>query len=68
MPKRNERVYFLGLVFSVFAAVGWSQATPGSQELASNGIPRDRMQQYADLAVQWQQRVSADRHHESSRQ
>ena len=54
MPKRNERVYFLGLVFSVFAAVGWSQAAPGRQELASDGIPRDRMQQYADLAVQWQ--------------
>ena len=54
MPKGNERVCFLGLLFLVVTALGWSQAAPASPGLASDRISPDRLQQYADLAVQWQ--------------
>jgi acetylornithine deacetylase/succinyl-diaminopimelate desuccinylase-like protein len=54
MPKRNGRVCFLGFVFMVMTAVGWSEATAAKRGLASDNIPADRLKDYADLAVQWQ--------------
>jgi len=54
MPKRNGRVCFLGFVFTVVTALGWSQTAAARPGLTSDGIPLDRLKQYADLAVQWQ--------------
>src|SRR5580700_7518933 len=54
MSKRNGIVCFLGFVFSVVTALGWSQTAPAGQPFASDSIPLDRLKQYADLAVEWQ--------------
>jgi acetylornithine deacetylase/succinyl-diaminopimelate desuccinylase-like protein len=54
MPKRNGRVCFLGFVFTVVTALGWSQTAAVRHALASASISLDRLKQYADLAVQWQ--------------
>ncbi|HXM21011.1 MAG TPA: M20/M25/M40 family metallo-hydrolase [Terriglobales bacterium] len=54
MPKRNGRVCFLGFVFAVVTALGWSQTAAARHTLTSDSIPADRLKQYADLAVQWQ--------------
>jgi acetylornithine deacetylase/succinyl-diaminopimelate desuccinylase-like protein len=54
MPKRNGRVCLLGFVFTVVTALGWSQTAAARLGLTSDGIPLDRLKQYADLAVQWQ--------------
>src|SRR5579863_9298267 len=54
MPKRNGRVCFLGFVFLVVSATGWSATAPAGHGLASDSIPSDRLKEYADLAVQWQ--------------
>src|SRR5580692_11862097 len=54
MSKRNGTACFLGFVFAVVTALGWSQTAPAGQLFASDSIPPDRLKQYADLAVQWQ--------------
>jgi acetylornithine deacetylase/succinyl-diaminopimelate desuccinylase-like protein len=54
MPKRNGTVCFLGFVFAVVTALGWSQTAPAGHTFASDSIPPDRLKQYADLAVEWQ--------------
>jgi acetylornithine deacetylase/succinyl-diaminopimelate desuccinylase-like protein len=54
MPKRNGKACFLGFVFAVVTALGWSQTAAEKHELASDGIAPERLKQYADLAVQWQ--------------
>jgi acetylornithine deacetylase/succinyl-diaminopimelate desuccinylase-like protein len=54
MPKRNSRICFLGFVLVVVTALGWSQTDFAKPPLASDGIPKDRLKQYAELAVQWQ--------------
>src|SRR5690242_6417299 len=45
----------LAITFILLAATCWSQAEPPKPALASDAVPADRMQQYADLAVQWEQ-------------
>jgi acetylornithine deacetylase/succinyl-diaminopimelate desuccinylase-like protein len=54
MPTNRGRVCFLGFVFLAVTAIGWSRTAATGPTLASNGIPPDRIKQYADLAVQWQ--------------
>jgi acetylornithine deacetylase/succinyl-diaminopimelate desuccinylase-like protein len=54
MSKRNGGVCFLGLLLTVVTALGWSQTGAAKPALASDSIPKDRLQQYAELAVQWQ--------------
>src|SRR5271167_1874264 len=54
MSKRTGRVCFLGIVFTVFTTLGWSQTGAAKPGLASDRIPKDRLKQYADLAVEWQ--------------
>jgi acetylornithine deacetylase/succinyl-diaminopimelate desuccinylase-like protein len=54
MPKRNERVCFLGFVLLVVTVLGGSQATATRHGLASDSIPPERLREYADLAVEWQ--------------
>jgi len=54
MPNRNGRACFLGFVFMVVAAVGWSETAAAKHGFGSDSIPRDRLKAYADLAVQWQ--------------
>src|SRR5271157_2731230 len=55
MPKKNGRICFLGFVLTVLTTLGWSQnGAPTEPNLASDGIPEDRLKQYAELAVQWQ--------------
>ena len=54
MPKRNSRICFLGFVLAVVTALGWSQTDVAKPALASDSIPKDRLKQYAELAVQWQ--------------
>ena len=54
MPKRNGRVCFLGFVFMLVAALGWPETASARHGLASDNIPSDRLNEYADLAVQWQ--------------
>jgi acetylornithine deacetylase/succinyl-diaminopimelate desuccinylase-like protein len=54
MSKRNGRACFLGFVFTVVATLGWTQAGAAKPGLASDRIPKDRLKQYADLAVEWQ--------------
>jgi acetylornithine deacetylase/succinyl-diaminopimelate desuccinylase-like protein len=54
MSKRNGRVCLLRLTLVVIA-LGWAQAAGARPGLASDSIPPDRLKQYADLAVQWQQ-------------
>ena len=53
MPTNRGRVCFL-VVFLAVTAIGWSRTAATGPTLASNGIPPDRIKQYADLAVQWQ--------------
>jgi len=55
MPKCHGTACFLGFVLAVVAALGWSQTAPAGHTFASDGIPPDRLKQYADLAVEWQQ-------------
>jgi acetylornithine deacetylase/succinyl-diaminopimelate desuccinylase-like protein len=54
MPKRNASIGFLGFVFTVLTTLGWCQTGAAKPTLASDNIPQDRLQQYAELAVQWQ--------------
>jgi acetylornithine deacetylase/succinyl-diaminopimelate desuccinylase-like protein len=54
MSIRNRSVGLLGLVFTAVTALGWSQTGAVRPALPSDGISPDRLQQYADLAVQWQ--------------
>jgi acetylornithine deacetylase/succinyl-diaminopimelate desuccinylase-like protein len=55
MPKAKARVYLLGIVFSILmlTPLVWSQ-TAAIDTLASDRILPDRLQHYAELAVQWQ--------------
>ncbi|MBZ5721437.1 MAG: M20/M25/M40 family metallo-hydrolase [Acidobacteriia bacterium] len=48
-------VGWLITVSVVLVAVGWSQAVPQKPAMASARIPVERLQQYSDLAVQWDQ-------------
>jgi acetylornithine deacetylase/succinyl-diaminopimelate desuccinylase-like protein len=54
MPKRNGKACFLGFVFAIVTALGWSQTAAERHGLASDNIAPERLKQYADLAVQWQ--------------
>jgi acetylornithine deacetylase/succinyl-diaminopimelate desuccinylase-like protein len=54
MPKRNGKACFLGFVFAIVTALGWSQTAAERHGLASDNIAAERLKQYADLAVQWQ--------------
>jgi len=54
MSKSNGIVCFLGFVFAVVTAPGWSQTAPAGQVFASDSISPDHLKQYADLAVEWQ--------------
>jgi acetylornithine deacetylase/succinyl-diaminopimelate desuccinylase-like protein len=54
MPKGNGRICFLGFVLTVVTALGWCQTGAAKPALASDSIPKDRLRQYAELAVQWQ--------------
>jgi hypothetical protein len=51
MPKRSGRGCFLGFVFAMVAALGWSQITAGRHGLASDNIAPDRVKQYADVVM-----------------
>jgi acetylornithine deacetylase/succinyl-diaminopimelate desuccinylase-like protein len=51
----RKSVCRLVAILMTLAAVSWSQAAPPKPALASDAIPAVRMQQYADLAVQWEQ-------------
>jgi acetylornithine deacetylase/succinyl-diaminopimelate desuccinylase-like protein len=55
MSKRGLSGCLLGLVFGVSTLLSWSQTAVTTHTLTAGGIPRDRLEQYADLAVQWQQ-------------
>jgi acetylornithine deacetylase/succinyl-diaminopimelate desuccinylase-like protein len=54
MSKKDQGLCLLGFVLAVYAVLGWSQTAPTRHSLASDSISPDRLQQYADLAVQWQ--------------
>jgi acetylornithine deacetylase/succinyl-diaminopimelate desuccinylase-like protein len=54
MSKRVICSRLLGFVLAVSALPGWSKAAATQHALATDSIPPNRMQQYADLAVQWQ--------------
>jgi acetylornithine deacetylase/succinyl-diaminopimelate desuccinylase-like protein len=54
MSKRTSRACFLGFVFTAVTTLGWSQTGEANPGLASDRIPKDRLKQYADLAVEWQ--------------
>jgi acetylornithine deacetylase/succinyl-diaminopimelate desuccinylase-like protein len=54
MSKKSGSVCLLGFVFTVVTALGWAQTTAARHPLTSDGIPPDRVRQYADLAVRWQ--------------
>jgi acetylornithine deacetylase/succinyl-diaminopimelate desuccinylase-like protein len=54
MSKRIREICFLGFILTLVTALAWSQTGPAKPSLASNDIPKDRMQEYAELAVQWQ--------------
>jgi acetylornithine deacetylase/succinyl-diaminopimelate desuccinylase-like protein len=56
MPKRNGKACFLGFVFAIVTALGWSQTAAERHGLASDNIAAERLKQYADLAVQWQRK------------
>jgi acetylornithine deacetylase/succinyl-diaminopimelate desuccinylase-like protein len=43
------------MVFVLVTALGWAQLPPITPKLSSNRIPPQRLEQYADLAVEWQQ-------------
>ena len=55
MATKKVMVCALGMAFTLVTAVGWAQAAPAKARLASEVISPDRMEQYADLAVTWQQ-------------
>ena len=54
MSKRNVGACLLAFVSAVSTLLGWSQTPATRHTLASDRISADRLQQYADLAVQWQ--------------
>ncbi len=54
MSKRDAGLCFLGLVLALSPRFGWAQTGAQGPALASGHIPSDRLQQYADLAVEWQ--------------
>ena len=51
----SKRDICLGFVLAGSALLGWPQTAATRPTLTSDRIPPDRMQHYADLAVQWQQ-------------
>jgi len=54
MSKRNARIGFLGSVLTVITALSWCQTGIAKPTFASESIPKDRLREYAELAVQWQ--------------
>jgi len=54
MLRRIGRVCFFGFVFAMVARLGWSQTAAARHGLASDSISPERLEQYADLALQWQ--------------
>jgi acetylornithine deacetylase/succinyl-diaminopimelate desuccinylase-like protein len=55
MLIKRGKVCYLGFVLLTVTALGWSRTPAPGPLLASYTIPNDRLMQYADLAVQWQQ-------------
>jgi acetylornithine deacetylase/succinyl-diaminopimelate desuccinylase-like protein len=54
MSNGDVKGCFLGFVFAVSAMLTWSQTEVTRHSLNSDSISTERLQQYADLAVQWQ--------------
>ncbi len=54
MSNRDVSGCLLGLFFGVSTLLSWSQTAVTRHPPTSDSIPTERLQQYADLAVQWQ--------------
>jgi acetylornithine deacetylase/succinyl-diaminopimelate desuccinylase-like protein len=54
MSKRYGSALFVGFVFTLITALGWSENRAVRHSLASDDIAADRLEQYADLALRWQ--------------
>lgn len=55
MLTKRGRVCYLGFVLLTVTALGWPRTPAPGPLLPSSSIPSDRLRQYSDLAVQWQQ-------------
>jgi acetylornithine deacetylase/succinyl-diaminopimelate desuccinylase-like protein len=54
MSNGDVKGFLLGFVLMVSTVFSWSQTAVTRHSLTSDNIPAERLQQYADLAVQWQ--------------